>query len=129
LRSTRRAADGRRSTFAVTAWAAVLFLTFAGAASAQTISATTYPFTNATGATLEDMSSGTTTLLGPNLDDNASLVFNIGFDYWLVGTRYTQFSVNANGLMRLGSVAVDTAFTNPRQRLDKPKVAPYFDDL
>src|SRR5262245_12014093 len=76
LRSARRTAGQRRS-FAVTAWAALLFLMGAGAASAQTISATTYPFTNATGATLEDMSSGTTTLLGPNLDDNASLVANI----------------------------------------------------
>ena len=91
-----------------------------------------YPFTSAAGVSLEDMS-GSTTLLGPSLDDTASAVNNIGFDYWLDGVRYTQFSVNANGLMKLGSVVVDSS-TNGRTNdfataNDLPKIAAYWDDL
>src|SRR5437868_9455312 len=63
--------------------------------------------TNATGS-LVDMSSGTTQLLGTLQDDAASAVTNIGFDFWFMGTRYTQFSVNSNGLLRLGSTVVTT---------------------
>jgi hypothetical protein len=33
------------------------------------------------------MSSGTTQLVGPGLDDTASAVTNIGFDFWFAGTR------------------------------------------
>ena len=65
------------------------------------ISASSYPFTTATGVALEDMSSGTTQLVGPSVDDTASPVTNLGFDFWYDGVRATQFSVNANGLMRL----------------------------
>ena len=97
---------------------------------AQTISATTYPFTNSTGATLVDMSSGTTTLIGANADDNASGVVNIGFDFWFVGTRYTQFSVNANGLLRLGLTNIGTTFSNAMASItNTPEIAPYWDDL
>src|SRR5204862_4448573 len=83
-----------------------------GVLRAQTISATTYPFTNSTGATLEDMSAGTAQLLLAGLDDNASAVTDIGFDFWFTGARYTQFSVNANGLMKLGIIGATTEFTN-----------------
>ena len=79
----------------------LLTILFAGLGNAQTISSTTYPFTNSTGATLEDMSTGTTQLLAADLDDNASAVTNIGFDFWFVGVSQSQFSVNANGLCRL----------------------------
>ena len=69
-------------------------------ANAQTISSTTYLFSNLTGATLTDMTSGTTQLVGPNIDDGASAVTNIGFNFYFAGTLYTQFSANANGLVR-----------------------------
>src|SRR5436309_12539678 len=48
----------------------LLLALWAAPARAQSIDATSYPFTASTGAALEDMSSGTTQLLGPNLDDN-----------------------------------------------------------
>jgi hypothetical protein len=100
--------------------------------SSELITATTYPFTSGTAA-LEDMSSGTTQILGASLDDNASAVTNIGFEFWLDGVRYTQFSANANGLMKLGSVVVDSS-TNGRTNdfataNDLPKIATYWDDL
>ncbi|WP_345258596.1 beta strand repeat-containing protein, partial [Flaviaesturariibacter amylovorans] len=110
---------------------ATVALLTAGAVQAQTINATTYPFTPSTGASLVDMSSGTVTLLtGSSVDDDASAVTNIGFDYWFVGTRYSQFSVNANGLVRLGGTIIGTTFTNSlTSSSNVPQVAPYWDDL
>ncbi len=96
------------------------------------ISVTTYSFTNLTGVMLEDMSSGTTQIVGPGVDDTASAVTNIGFDFFYDGVRVSQFSANANGLSRLGSAAVSTAFNNATgfaTTTNAPKITPYFDDL
>ena len=76
-----------------------------------------YTFATATSSTFTDMSSGTTSLLVAGVDDTASPVTNIGFDFYLMGVRYSQFSVNDNGNIRLtspalGSVAVGTAQYN-----------------
>ncbi len=97
------------------------------------LSAATYAFAPATAA-LEDMSTGTTQLVAPGLDDTASAVTNIGFDFWYDGVRYTQFSVNANGLARLGAAAVSTSFDNASATgfattTNAPKIAPYYDDI
>ncbi|MFL6253855.1 MAG: beta strand repeat-containing protein, partial [Pyrinomonadaceae bacterium] len=81
------------------------------------------------GVALEDMSSGTTQLVAASLDDNASAVTNIGFEYWYDGVRATQFSANANGLLRLGATAVSTGFTNSLgSTTDAPKIGAYWDD-
>jgi Peptidase family C25 len=94
------------------------------------INAGTYAFTSSSGAVLEDMSSGTTMLLTPDLDDAASSIAPIGFDFWFDGTRQTQFSVNANGLMKLSSTPVTTAFTNDlASATNVPQIAAYWDDL
>ena len=65
-----------------------------------------YAFNTGTTGSLTDMSTGTTTLVGANLDDTASAVNNIGFDFYFQGVRFSQFSANSNGLIRLGAVAV-----------------------
>jgi len=97
------------------------------------ISSTTYAFNSLTGIALEDMSSGTTQLVGASADDTASAVTNLGFDFWYDGVRQNQFSVNANGLVRLGSTVIGTTFNNSTSGLDTvtnaPKIAPYFEDL
>ena len=97
------------------------------------ITAMSYAFSVQTGVALEDMSSGTTTLVAASQDDTASAVTNIGFDFWYDGVRYTQFSVNANGLARLGSTVIATTFNNTTSGLNTvtnaPKIAPYFEDL
>jgi hypothetical protein len=97
------------------------------------ISSGTYAFTALTGIALEDMSSGTTQLVGPNADDTVSAVTNIGFDFWYDGVRQSQFSINANGLARLGSTVIGGTFNNSTSGLDTvtnaPKIAPYFEDL
>src|SRR5437867_9094664 len=54
--------------------------------SPNAITTSTYPFTSSAGASLEDMSSGTTTMIAPNTDDGASPLFDIGFEVWFDGT-------------------------------------------
>ncbi|MGB2752525.1 MAG: fibronectin type III domain-containing protein, partial [Pyrinomonadaceae bacterium] len=94
------------------------------------ITSGTYAFSSATGATLEDMSSGTVSILGNNLDDNASGLTMIPFDFWFDGVRANQFSVNANGLMRLGNTVIGTTFSNSMgSTTNSPQLAPYWDDL
>ncbi len=96
-----------------------------------TIGAASYPFTFSSGAILDDMSTGTTQLVAASQDDTASAVTNIGFEFRLDGVRYTQFSTNSNGLMRLGGTVVNgqangNSFANVA---DAPKLSAYWDDL
>lgn len=105
----------------------------APAPSEQLITASSYAFSSANSVALDDMSSGTTQLVAAGQDDTASPVTNIGFDFFYDGVRHTQFSVNANGLARLGPVVVATTFNNSTSGLgtttNAPKIAPYFEDL
>lgn len=55
-----------------------------------------------------DMSSGTTQLVGADLDDSSSSITNIGFNFYLYGNVFTQFSANSNGVIQLGSSVVGT---------------------
>ena len=68
-----------------------------------------YNLTVSTTASLVDMSSGTTSLIAAAIDDGASTVNSIGFDFWLMGARYTQFSANSNGFIRLGAAAISSS--------------------
>jgi hypothetical protein len=98
--------------------------------SSNLITASTYVFSSMGGVALEDMSSGTTQLVGPAVDDTASAVVDLGFDFWFDGVRASQFSCNANGLCRLGPVIVTTTFTNSLATTTAaPKIAPFWDDL
>src|SRR5260221_1822558 len=125
--------DPRPQRWGASVWLTALLaigLSVPTAALAQTISATTYPFAASSGVALEDMSSGTTTLVAPNLDGGVSAVTNIGFDFWFVGVLQTQFSVNSNGLLRVGSTPVQVASTNNlATSANAPEIASYWDDL
>ena len=94
------------------------------------ITASTYPLSAQVGVALENMS-GSTQLIGPDTDDAPSVVKDIGFDFWFDGVRYTQFSVNPNGICRLGPGAIDDTFDNSDfgSTNNAPKLCPYFDDL
>ncbi|MCG2611374.1 T9SS type A sorting domain-containing protein [Flavobacterium sp. SM15] len=74
---------------------------------AFTTNATSSLALDANGNTV-DMSSGTTQLVGAGLDAAASVVTNIGFNFVFMGTGFTQFSVNEDGQLKLGSVVVGT---------------------
>ena len=56
-----------------------------------------------------DMTTGTTALVAAAIDQGASAVTSIGFNFTLMGTTYTQFSASSNGTMALGSTAIGTA--------------------
>lgn len=89
-----------------------------------------YSFLASTGSALNDMT-GSTQLIGSGVDDTASAVTAIGFTFNYAGTDYTQFSVNPNGLVRLGATVVSTAFTNSaaNANTNTPAIMPYWDDL
>jgi hypothetical protein len=94
------------------------------------IAATTYAFSTQNGVALEDMSSGTTTVIAADTDDSNSLLQNIGFDFWYDGVRFTTFGVNGNGFAKLGSVITATGFFNDLDTTtEAPKIAVLWDDL
>jgi len=91
-----------------------------------------YTFAAATNGSLEDMSAGTTVLLTTSsvTGDFASPLADIGFPFVFMGTPYTQFSVNSNGLMRLGSSAVSNAYDNNLTAIaNMPQLTAFWDDL
>ncbi|MCU0438800.1 MAG: proprotein convertase P-domain-containing protein [Raineya sp.] len=67
-----------------------------------------YTATAASNESLEDMSSGTTTLIGGNQGLIASSVTAIGFEVFFMGQRFTDFSVNAGGVLRFGTSIINT---------------------
>lgn len=67
--------------------------------------ASAYVFATTTTGSLADMSTGTTQLLAPNIDDTASPLTAIGFEFYFQGVPFTQFSINDNGVLRLGAAA------------------------
>ena len=83
-----------------------ILMVFTGTASGQ--STANYAFSTVTNGSLENMSSGTTDIFATGIfrDDIASSVIDIGFTFFFMGQPYTQFSINSNGLMRLGSTAI-----------------------
>ena len=119
----------QRFAHLVLAAAGLALIPCAGAA----INGTTYPSFVPTNVPLESMATGTTQLLvAANQDDTPSPVTNIGFDFWFDGVHYSQFSVNPNGICRLGPTGIDNIFGNTggfASTTDSPKICPYFDDL
>lgn len=81
---------------------------------AFTQSTLNYGFTHASNASLTDMNAGSTELLVPATETGefVSTIAPIGFEFWLMGNCYTHFSVNSNGLMRLGKSVVTNASVN-----------------
>ena len=92
-----------------------------------------YSFSNVSNASLTDMSTGSSNLLIPTSTsgDFASALAPIGFDFWLMGTRYDHFSVNSNGLMRLGKTTVTNAYSNTaaNSATNTPALFAFWDDL
>ncbi|HEX8649375.1 MAG TPA: Calx-beta domain-containing protein [Pyrinomonadaceae bacterium] len=87
--------------------------------------ASNYTFATATNASLTDMSTGTTQLLAGNIDDTASALTNIGFDFFFQGARFTQFSINENGVLRLGATAQTSTPYKPLAQANIPIITAY----
>ncbi len=71
--------------------------------------ADSYGFAQPTKA-LYDLSASATQLIGPDVDNGPALA-DIGFDFFFQGAAYQQFSLNSNGLLKLGS-----GFIQPNRR-------------
>ena len=92
-------------------------------------SAAGYSFATATGATLDAMSSSTN-LVAAGSDEGVSSLTNIGFTFNYEGRDYTQFSVSANGFLKLGSPVTTAEVTNSvSSSSNLPKLAICWDDL
>ncbi|WP_436489085.1 ice-binding family protein [Chitinophaga sp. ARDCPP14] len=95
---------------------------------AQTI--TNYIFNASTGTFTALVTPTATTWTG-NVGEGISNLIPIGFDFWYMGTRYTNLSASTNGWLTLGSVA--TAATPVNNLLSggapRPVIAPLWDDL
>lgn len=74
------------------------------AAHAQTLSYTPASVSNVTG-TYNDLGTSGTAISTANTDDANSAAQNIGFSFTYNGTAYTQFVLNTNGYLKLGSTA------------------------
>ena len=72
---------------------------------------TNYTFSTGTNGSLEDISVGATTLLTGNVDSGATPVTPIGFDFYFMGVKYTHFSANSNGQVRLHQAATESAIS------------------
>jgi len=84
-------------------------LLFLAAVSANAQSSANYTFTTGTSATFSDMTSGTTQMVGASIDDAAGANTAIGFDFWLMGNRYTQFNATSNGFVGLSATGTTVA--------------------
>jgi hypothetical protein len=92
----------------------LMFLSLTVSQQAWAQSAANYtPFTSTTGslvldkdANAIDMSTGTTQLYGGLVDTYTATVTNIGFNFTLMGTTYSQFSCNPDGQIRLGATVI-----------------------
>ena len=80
---------------------------------------------------LDDMSTGTTTLVAASSDDGNSVLTNIGFDFWYDGVRFTTFGANANGFIGWAQLLPPVRLTNTvfDTTTNAPKIAPFWDDL
>jgi len=75
-----------------------------------------------------DMSTGTTLLHGSGVDDAASAVNPIGFNFYGMGVLQTNFSANSNGAMTLGNVAIGTSGTTNAGSATTMFIAPFGGD-
>ena len=57
-----------------------------------------------------DMTTGTTQISSSSVDQGVGAsAITIGFDFWLMGNRYTQFNVTTNGLVSLSSTSTSAS--------------------
>jgi hypothetical protein len=117
-----------KNAFVKTAVMFVLFLSvFVSCTWGQ--NATNYTFSTSATGSLSSMTSSTQ-LIAASQDDLASSVFNMGFSFWFMGRRYTSFSVNSNGCLRLGTTAIAAGtYSTTWPVASQNIIAPYAADM
>ncbi|CAN5577889.1 hypothetical protein BH10BAC5_BH10BAC5_20120 [soil metagenome] len=79
-----------------------------------------------------DMSTGTTQLVAADVDDGASTITSLAFDFYLMGNRYTQFSASSNGILSLSStssVISGSTYTVSTGTTTTPNISAFAGDL
>jgi hypothetical protein len=76
-----------------------------------------------------DMTTGTTQLIGAGLDAAASPLTNIGFEFYLMGNRFTQFGAQEDGIVQLGSVPGTNVYTITGGTATAPRLSAFNADL
>ncbi|MBR6048805.1 MAG: fibronectin type III domain-containing protein [Bacteroidales bacterium] len=98
------------------------------ASRAQAVTLGNYAFSTGVDATKWVSMTGATQILTPsNSDGMASSVQSIGFSFPFGSTNYTQYSVNTDGNLRLGSTVTGTAnystpFSSANAAVNNPKI-------
>ncbi len=106
--------------------AAALMAALLGAPKADAqANAANYTFSTTTTGSLTNMSSGTTQLLAANIDDTASPVTLLGFDFIFMGVRQDRFSINENGVLRFAAGAQAGSPYKPLAQAALPIVTAY----
>lgn len=92
---------------------------------------TNYTFAASNGTFTALSSPTATTWLSGDLDDNATNLIPIGFDFWYMGIRYTNVAASTNGWLSLGVTPTDYLYTNSLtgSGAPRPVIAPLWDDL
>ncbi|MDV6166925.1 LamG domain-containing protein [Flavobacterium sp. DG1-102-2] len=91
---------------------------------------TNYTPSYTTAAGFTPITGGLTTTWTGTTDDGASALIPIGFDFWYMGTRYTNVSATTNGWLSMGVVPTDYAYANNLvSGGTRPVIAPLWDDL
>jgi hypothetical protein len=91
----------------------------------------TYAFNYSTAVGIEDISSGSSLLIGSSVDDASSAVVNLPFTFNFAGGNFNQFSVSSNGMLGFGATPVDFNYWDYAliESLTYPVVAGWSDDL
>lgn len=94
-------------------------------------SVTNYTFSATTAAGFTPITSGNATTWTGSTDDGVSALIPLGFDFWYMGTRYSNVGAATNGWLSLGTIATDYAYNNSLSSLGSPRpvIAPLWDDL
>ncbi|MBI9065964.1 MAG: fibronectin type III domain-containing protein [Salinivirgaceae bacterium] len=98
----------------------------------QQASTVDYTFTATTNGTLTNMSSGTTTLINPDVDGlntgTFSIANNIGFTFYFMGKAYIDFVATEDGVMRFGS-SLSSIDRVPELDVDEPRLVAFSCDM
>lgn len=91
-----------------------------------------YTFAATTNGTMTDMSSGTTTLINPDVDGlnfgTFSITNSIGFTFYFMGSPYTEFVATEDGVIRLGKSLASISRV-PAIEVDEPRLIPFSCDM
>ncbi len=98
---------------------AILFFSYHAIAQSPATTATGYFFATNSNYSLANMAGGIP-VIGPGLENVATITFDMGFNFNFAGTDYNRFSVSSAGTMGLGITPVSPIFYEPGNTILNP---------